>query len=233
MSPSFDREPGPSHPRETASKMRPRIGGSNVGRAPKRALATSLALFVSLFALACAPSTPPVTPEPAPPPRAPAPAAVKPVHDVPAMSTFSVALLSPVGTRLSAPGDPFRARVISPLTTLRGYTVVPVGSVLRGRVVGVERAPASRLRLKFETVTTTAGPVPLFATLTDAQPNPSFVVRQPRRAETDYDVILDGVPAVPLGGSGARAGLSHGDIRLTTKTQLQVMLVHPLRVSQN
>ena len=207
--------------------------GSNVGRTQQRTLAASLVLLGSLLAFACAPSAPPVTPEPAPQPRASAPAAAPPSHDVPAMTTFSVALLSPVGTRLSAPGDPFRARVISPLTTLRGYTVVPVGSVLQGRVVGVERAPASRLRLKFETVTTTAGPVPLFATLTDAQPNPSFVVRQPRRAESDYDVILDGVPAIALGGAGAKAGRSHGDIRLTAKTQLQVMLVHPLRVSQN
>jgi hypothetical protein len=210
------------------------IRGSNAGRRPKRALHASLALLGSLLVAACAPGAPPVTPEPAPPPppRAALPAAI-PFHDVPAMSTFSVALLNPVGTRLSAPGDSFRARVISPLTTLRGYTVVPIGSVLRGHVVAVERAPASRIRLKFETVTTTAGQMPLFATLTDAQPNPSFVVRQPRRAEGDYDVILDGVPAVPLGGSGARAGLSHGDIRLTAKTQLQVMLVHPLRVIQN
>ena len=51
--------------------------------------------------------------------------------------------------------------------------------------------------------------------------------------ETDYDVTLDGVPAVPLGGPGAAAALSHGDIRLTTKTQLQVILVHPLRVRTN
>jgi hypothetical protein len=192
------------------------------------------ALFTSLILAACTQHAPPVTPEAATPSRAaaPAPAAI-PVHDIPAMTTFSVSLLNPVGTRLSAPGDSFRASVISPLTTLRGYTLVPVGSVLRGRVVAVERAPASRLRLKFDSVTTTAGPVPVFATLTEAQPNPFFVVRQARRADSDYDVTLDGVPAVPLGGPSATAALSHGDIRLTTKTQLQVILVHPLRVSHN
>ena len=150
------------------------------------------------------------------------------------MSTFSVSLVNAVGTRLSAPGDSFRAKVISPLTTLRGYTLVPIGSELKGRVVAVEQAPASRLRLKFETVTTTAGPVPLYATLTEAQPNPSFVVRQPRRTDVDYDVTLDGVPAVPLGGIGEPVTVvSHSDIRLAAKTQLQVVLVHPLRVRTN
>ena len=187
----------------------------------------------SIVAVACARNAPPVSPEPPPPPRATAAPLPPPIHDIPAMTTFSVSLLNPVGTRLSAPGDSFRAQVISPLTTLRGYTLVPVGSVLRGRVVAVERAPASRLRLKFESLTTTSGPVPLFATLTEKQPNPSFVVRQPRRQEADYDVTLDGVPGVPLGGSGSTAGLSHGDIRLGAKTQLEVILIHPLRVKRD
>jgi hypothetical protein len=202
------------------------------GRRPARR--PIFALFISIVVAACSERAPPVTPEGAVSTHAPAPApAAAAVHDIPAMTTFSISLLNPVGTRLSAPGDTFRARVISPLTTLRGYTLVPVGSELRGRVVAVERAPASRIRLKFDSVTTTAGPVPLFATLTEAQPNPFFVVRQPRRMEGDYDVTLDGVPAVPLGGPSATAALSHGDIRLTTKTQLQVILVHPLRVRNN
>jgi hypothetical protein len=150
------------------------------------------------------------------------------------MSTFNVALLSPVGTRLSTAGDSFRAKVISPLLTLRGYVLVPIGAELRGRVVAVEQAPASRIRLKFDTVTTTLGPVPLYATLSDVQPNPSFVVRQPRRAETDFDVTLDGVPAVPVGGMGeASVVQSHSDIRLPKKTQLQMVLVHPLRAGEH
>ena len=204
----------------------------------------SLAIASSLVGIACARQAPPAANPVVTPPRATAPA---PVYDVPAMSTFSVALLSPMGTRLSAPGDSFRARVISPLTTLRGYTLVPVGSVLKGRVVAVEQAPASRLRLKFETVTTTTGAVPVYATLAEVQPNPSFVVRQPRRADGlvggrsgsppadgDYDVILDGVPAVPVGGRGEPSvAISHSDIRLATKTQLQIVLVHPLRVGRD
>jgi hypothetical protein len=182
--------------------------------------------------IACASAPPPPAPAPEPQRTAtPAP----PVYDVPAMSTFSVALLRPMGTRLSAPGDAFRAKVISPLTTLRGFPIVPIGSVLQGRVVAVEQAPASRIRLKFETLTTSAGPVPLYATLTDTQPNPSFVVRQPRKVEgPDYDVTLDGVPAVPVGGNGEPPTVrSHSDIRLPAKTQLQLMLVHPLRVNRN
>jgi hypothetical protein len=191
----------------------------------------SLAIVSSLIAVACAGKAPPPANLAATPPRAAAPA---PVYDVPALSTFSVALLNPVGTRLSAPGDSFRAKVLSPLTTLRGYTLVPVGSVLKGRVVAVDQAPASRLRLKFETVTTTAGPVPVYATLADVQPNPSFVVRQSRRTDGDYDVTLDGVPAVPVGGRGELSvAAAHSDIRLATKTQLQIVLVHPLRVGRN
>jgi len=194
----------------------------------------SLAIASSFVGVACARQAPLSANPVATPPRATAPA---PVYDVPAMSTFSVALLSPMGTRLSAPGDSFRARVISPLTTLRGYTLVPVGSVLKGRVVAVEQAPASRLRLKFETVTTTTGAVPVHATLAEVQPNPSFVVRQPRRADglvSDYDVTLDGVPAVPVGGRGEPSvAASHSDIRLATKTQLQIVLVHPLRVGRD
>jgi len=190
----------------------------------------SVAIASSFVGVACARQAPPSANPVAPPPRATAPA---PVYDVPAMSTFSVALLSPVGTRLSAPGDSFRAKVLSPLTTLRGYTLVPVGSVLKGHVVAVEQAPASRLRLKFETVTTTTGPVPVYATLAEVQPNPSFVVRQSRRADGEYDVTLDGVPAVPVGGRGEPSvAASHSDIRLAAKTQLQVVLVHPLRVGR-
>jgi hypothetical protein len=189
-------------------------------------------LVVTVAGIGCASTPAPVVPppasEPAPVTRTAAPA---PVYDVPAMSTFSVALLRPLGTRLSAAGDSFRAKVISPLTTLRGYPLVPVGSELQGRVVAVEQAPASRIRLKFETLTTTAGRVPLYATLTDAQPNPSFVVRQPRKAEAGYDVTLDGVPAVPVGGVGDPGTVrSHSDIRLPARTQLQLVLVHPLRV---
>jgi hypothetical protein len=187
-------------------------------------------LVAVLFGVACSHAPPPASPEP-PPPRPPP---QSPVYDVPAMSTFSVILINAVGTRLSAPGDAFRARVISPLTTLRGDMLVPVGSVLKGRVVAVEQAPASRLRLKFETLTTTRGPVPLYATLTEAQPDPSFVV-QPRRADVDradYDVTLDGVPAVPMGGGEPMQVRSHSDIRLSPRTQLQIVLTHPLRVNR-
>ena len=187
-------------------------------------------LVGTIAGIGCASAPPPPVSEPvAPPPRTAAPT---PNYDVPALSTFSVALMRPLGTRVSAAGDSFRAKVISPLTTLRGYPLVPVGSVLQGRVVAVEQAPASRIRLKFETLTTTAGPVPLYATLTEAQPNPSFVVRQPRKAEADYDVTLDGVPAVPVGGIGDPGTVrSHSDIRLPARTQLQLVLVHPLRVN--
>ena len=193
-------------------------------------------IFTALAGIGCARSPQAQSPQPAAPTPAPTRAAAPPpVYDVPAMSTFNVSLLNAVGTRLSAPGDSFRARVISPLLTLRGDMLVPVGSVLKGRVVAVEQAPASRIRLKFETLTTTAGPVPLYATLTEAQPNPSFVVRQPRKMDGgDYDVTLDGVPAVPVGGIGEPATVrAHSDIRLPARTQLQVMLVHPLRVNRN
>ena len=188
-------------------------------------------LVVTVAGIGCSstPSlvVPPPSSEPAPTTRT-----APPAYDVPAMSTFSVALMRPIGTRLSAPGDSFRAKVISPLTTLRGYPLVPVGSELQGRVIAVEQAPSSRIRLKFETLTTTAGPVPLYATLTDAQPNPSFVVRQPRKAEGEYDVTLDGVPAVPVSGIADPGTVrSHSDIRLPARTQLQLVLVHPLRVN--
>src|SRR5438128_8438394 len=98
----------------------------------RRTIRRFATILCAAAATGCAAKAPPVVSSPeaaAPaPPRAAAPA---PVYDVPAMSTFSVALLNPVGTRLSAPGDSFRAKVISPLTTLRGYTLVPVGSVLK------------------------------------------------------------------------------------------------------
>jgi hypothetical protein len=213
------------HPGKTESKSPSRaLHSIGVG-----ALRFSLLTLASIVGIGCA-SAPP--PPPAEPVASPGVAAQAPSYDVPALSTFSVALLRPMGTRLSTPGDSFRAKVISPLTTLRGYPLVPVGSVLQGRVVAVEQAPASRIRLKFETLTTSAGSVRLFATLTDAQPNPSFVVHRPRQNENDYDVALDGIPAVPVGGIGEPATVrSHSDIRLPAKTQLQLMLVHPLRIN--
>jgi hypothetical protein len=201
------------------------------GKLHRVSIRFSLLALAASAAIGCASAAPPPAAEPAPAPTA---AAAAPFYDVPAMSTFSVALLRPMGTRLSAPGDPFRAKVISPLTTLRGYPLVPIGSVVQGRVVAVEQAPASRIRLKFETLTTAQGPVRLYATLTDSQPNPSFVVRQPRKGDAEYDVALDGVPAVPVGGMSDPGQVrSHSDIRLPARTQLQVMLVHPLRINRN
>ncbi len=193
----------------------------------RRSIALAPFFAASLLVGACATQPAPAPREAPTVARAPAPPAV---HDVPAMTSFSVSLVNAMGTRLSAPGDAFRAKVISPVRTLRGYTLVPVGSVLRGRVVAVEQAPASRLRLKFDSLTTTEGLVPLAATLTDDQPTPSFVVDRARHGDGDYDVTLDGLPAVPLGGSKATAARSHSDIRLVARTQLQVVLVHPLRV---
>jgi hypothetical protein len=187
-----------------------------------------LAMCSSLLGVACAGKVPPSVPEGPAPALASSPATV---HDVPAMSSFSVSLLNPVGTRLSSPGDSFRARVISPLRTPRGYPLVPIGAVLKGRVVAVDHAPASRLRLKFETLMTTVGPIPLSATLAAVQSNPSFVVHQGQRMEGAYDVTLDGVPAVPMGGSGqSPAVFSHSEIRLAARTQLNVVLVNPIRV---
>jgi len=181
---------------------------------------------LALLGVACSHSPPPAAPE-LPPAR---PAPQSPYYDVPAMSTFSVALVNAVGTRLSAPGDAFRAKVISPLRTLRGDTLVPVGSVLNGRIVTVAQAPASRIRLKFETLTTARGTVPLYATLTDAQPDPSFIVQPQRDLDrSDYDATLDGVPALPMGRESIQVR-SHSDIRLPPRTQLQIVLTHPLRI---
>jgi hypothetical protein len=162
-------------------------------------------------------------------------------HAVPAHADFVASLLDVLGTRLNSPGDAFRAKAVTPLAAPTGFAVVPIGALLRGHVVAVGSLPNASLRLKFDTIDTAAGPVSLHATLSEVMPSGAVIVEQADPGELRWDVSLHAPPGVlfrsKFAGRTASSperrfgtGKVRGDIRLTKKVQLRLVLVEPLRI---
>jgi hypothetical protein len=170
----------------------------------------------------------------------PKPAAGPTTYEIPAQASFSISLVHPIGTRLSAKGNSFRGRLVKPLVTASGRTVVPAGAILTGRIVGVEPMPDAKLELRFETVETIGGTAKVHATTAQVQPDPSIVAVRPPRNDVGYDVALYAPLGIPLKGAALGTkkhaasespwGKVRGDVRLGSGAQLKLTLIDPLRV---
>jgi hypothetical protein len=88
-------------------------------------------------ASAPATSAPAATATPAPPPPPPPPVVV------PAGTTFTVRLAEAIGSKLSSPGDTFKATLADDIT-VNGNTVIPAGATARGTVVDAK--PLGKLK---------------------------------------------------------------------------------------
>jgi hypothetical protein len=95
---------------------------------------------------------------------------------VPAETEAQIQLLSGIHSGVSHVGDPFAAQLVSPIT-INGQVVLPVGSLIGGRITYIR--PAGRLRrpaelgLRFELVTLPGGqdqPISALLTGLDAKP---------------------------------------------------------------
>jgi len=82
-------------------------------------------------------SAPAATAMPAPPPPPPPPVVV------PAGTTFTVRLADAIGSKLSSPGDTFKATLADDIT-VNGNTVIPAGATARGTVVDAK--PLGKLK---------------------------------------------------------------------------------------
>lgn len=87
---------------------------------------------------------------------------------VPEGSRFVVRLRDPLDTTRSAPGQRFRAELATPLLTPGGQVLVPPGTTLHGTVVSTGTREHPRLVLRFDSIETTSGRMPLSASLREA-----------------------------------------------------------------
>jgi hypothetical protein len=156
---------------------------------------------------------------------------------VPDETPFTVELVTELDSNVTRAGDPFRARMLSPLATVDRQEVVAPGAILWGHVVRVEQAPAT-LYLKFEEVDTKWGPTAIAASLSNAQ-SMAAVETLPRDAR--YDGVLRRRSGVPLDGlaigGGPPSPLSRAEgtlspILLVSGTRLQLELTSPLEVQK-
>jgi hypothetical protein len=76
---------------------------------------------------------------------------------------FTARLDGAVGTGSSRPGDPFSARVLTPVVSSCQLDFIPVGGVLRGRVARAEPGDPPVLALELIDVETSLGPLEILA----------------------------------------------------------------------
>jgi hypothetical protein len=74
---------------------------------------------------------------------------------------FTVRMDQPLDSAGSERGARFTAEVTQPLADRAGTVVVPAGARIAGQVTSMRGSSGPRLRLRFETVATTAGDAPL------------------------------------------------------------------------
>jgi hypothetical protein len=192
-----------------------------------RPRAVAFAVWTALFGMlgACRPMDYPPRPpvEPVPIPNPPATAVLK---VVPARTPFSIQLSSGLSSSTNVPGEPFRARVLTPLESEDGDTIVSPDAELVGRVMAVGQAPEPSILIRFDAIETRWGSRVIRATFTRAQPDPSVVGDLPRFE--GYDGALEPAGGIPLRSEDepARAGA----IELPAGARLRLVLTDPLAI---
>jgi hypothetical protein len=106
-----------------------------------------------------------------------------------------VSLKRSIGSRLSPVGQPFEARLVSPIQTKSGKDIAVDGAILTGTVV----SRSNGLGLRFDTIDTVHGPVHLRARLIEIMPDMSMGVTNADRDAGGADVRICPAPGVPRG----------------------------------
>jgi type IV secretion system protein VirB10 len=147
---------------------------------------------------------------------------------IPAGSTLHVRLITTLTTRTNQEGDPFSGKIVEPII-YQGVEVIPIGSILEGRVAYIKRPGrikgAGEMRLVAETVTTPDNiKFTLAAGLEEAQgaegarvKDEEGTIKGPGKSTKGAAVesgvggaIGAGVGAISAGGSGALYGAGAG-----------------------
>jgi hypothetical protein len=193
--------------------------------------AVALALAGTSFAGAgCRGAAIPPNIEPSPSSLAPsAPPSTSVVKSVPAETPFAVELATELNSATGRAGDPFRARVVTPLEAADGDTIVSVDAELLGHVVAVRRPPDPAILVRFDLIETRWGARPVAALFTQVQPEPSVVGLPPRYS--GYDAELERAGGIKLddrpSGSSGEAG---PPVVLPPGARLQMVLTDELAV---
>ncbi len=141
---------------------------------------------------------------------------------------FFVELVDPIGTQVSQPGDAFVAHTVAPIRMTNGELIVSAGSVVRGHVIRVDREPSPKLEIAFDTIETKWGPVPVRATVLQAETY-ATVGSAPPRASYDATLLPPIGPGAAIGGGPPSAGQAPtARVFVPKAAQLRMMLTAPL-----
>jgi hypothetical protein len=135
---------------------------------------------------------------PAPPSAPRMPQSVSTVKIVPVDTSFAVELRTELNSTADRPGDPIRARVVTPLATVAGETVVSQDAELVGSIVGIRRDPGEAILVRFDKIETRWGASTIAAAFTRAQPETS-VIGGPARSQ-GYDAELERAGGINISG---------------------------------
>lgn len=134
----------------------------------RKITALAAATLISLGACRSADIEPGPTVQPAPLPSA---------NVVPRGTVMNVRLNETLSARRSSVGERFTARVITPLVTTGGQTVVPAGSIVSGVVTGVDpstrRGDVAAIRVNFDRLQVGGRTYPFSANVVETRPRVS------------------------------------------------------------
>jgi hypothetical protein len=205
------------------------FGGLGVQMTGYRAAVTGLGIAMAAVGCAAGGGDAPV------PVRAPESAAGAAIQTpyVPKGTEFMVSLDQTIGTADSKAGDRFTGRLLGPLRAASGEIVVPSGAWIEGRVTRVDPDYLPDLRVMFTRIDSTAGPLPIHATIRHAGKyawaNP-HAVYDPEGLGHDailyHPQVNPGAPAI--GGGPSEHVQSDPQIRLPKGAELDLILARPL-----
>lgn len=180
-------------------------------------------------------ATPRPAPAPPPPPAAATPVETPPAetspsaepaprsYTVPAGTGFRVELEQELSTRTNRVGDRFTVRTLEPVTDGR-YVVAPTGTVLTGRITALQKSGGAGdpaiIKIAFDEILIGETPIPLQATVTEANPN---VERRSGTGERAAKIGGGAVAGAILGrviGGGAKGAVVGGVVGAAAGTAI-------------
>jgi hypothetical protein len=166
---------------------------------------------------------------------------------IPAGTSMQVKLNQSLGTGSSRKGDSFTATVINPVYAQDGFTAVPAGSLLRGRITGVynssDPGEQSLIRLAFEDLQMRGQTFPVTASISNVVPidkqaipaSTASTVRNGAGVGTVLSgaelsrIVSNGILGAATGtvislGAGGNEGVLPAGATLTVRTNDQVIV---------
>jgi hypothetical protein len=151
---------------------------------------------------------------------------------LPLRTEFTVILDQPIGTQVAAAERTFSARVRHPVRSPDNEIVLQTGAHLHGRVLSIESSPALSVKIRFDDVETTWGPMPIAATVRSAEPYASSTSGV-SSGTAPYDAAFylpasNPAPVAAIGVGGGPRMPGEAAILLPKGAELRIMLVRPI-----